>query len=272
MNLWQKHAHQWSFVRPPLRPSAEDIDMVGAAVAEWTGINGQVNPSVLVLGVTPELCRLPLNSGSRIIAADNSADMIRALWPGSIRPRDEAICSDWRSLPLAANSIHLVLGDGTFSMLPYPAGYAALCAELRRVLRSQGRCVIRCFTQLEKRETLEEVLADLDRGRIGNFHILKWRLAMAWQSDADAGVSVGEVWNIFHETWKDFDALAKRYAWPIEELRTIEVYRGMSTRYTFPTLAQYHDFFPTHGFHVIKTIFPAYELGGRCPTLVLDLS
>jgi hypothetical protein len=227
---------------------------------------------VLVLGVTPELCGLPMHVSSRVTAMDKSTDMIGAIWPGRVRARDEVVCADWRWMPLAGSSIDLVLADCPFSSLPYPLGYSALCAELDRVLRRPGRCVVRCYAQTEKRETIDDVFTDLDMGRIGNFHVLKWRLAMALQLHADVGVSVGSVWSALHSAWKDLDLLAERFAWPIEQVRTIESYRNMETRYTFPTFAQYRRIFSAVGLSVIEVSTPSYELGERCPTLVLEPS
>jgi hypothetical protein len=268
-NLWKQHARQWSFVRPPLRPSNEDIDAASAAVAEWVSISGSDAPTAVVLGVTPELCRLLLNSDSELIVVDNSAEMIRALWPKPVRPQDRAICADWRSMPLTDHSISLILADGSFSMLPYPSGYAALCAELRRVFRSNGRLIVRCFAQLAIPETVARVAADVERGRIRNFHILKWRLAMALQADATTGVCVGDIWNVFSSMW-EIDVLAKIFAWSLDELNTIRAYRGAETRYTFLTLAQYGEMFLANGFRINRMVVPSYELGERCPTFVLD--
>ena len=87
-------------------------------------------------------------------------------------------------MPLAPSSLDLAMGDGSLSTLRYPDEYATVLGELGRVLRRGSRCVIRCFMQVESRETTDEVFADLSRGRIGNFHVLKWRLMMALQPDA----------------------------------------------------------------------------------------
>ena len=241
-----------------------------SAITEWLRTTRRSAPTLLVLGVTPELCKLQLSSGSRVIAVDKSADMIRSIWPGRLRTRDEVICADWRRLPLAASSIDITLADGSLSALAYPLEYSIVFSELQRLLRPQGRCVIRCYVQPDIRETPDEVFADLFRGRIGNFHVLKWRLAMALQSDAEGGVAVRSVWRTLQVAWKDLDLLAERFAWPIAEVLTIEAYRHVDTRYSFPTLAQYREFFSAAGFAVTQLATPSYELGERCPTFVLE--
>jgi SAM-dependent methyltransferase len=268
--VWKRHARQWSYVGPPLRPASEDDALVHAAIVRWLRETDRSDATALVLGVTPELCRATLDANSRVIAVDNSYDMIRAIWPGRIRARDEAVCADWRRMPFDASSVDLAFADGTFSILQYPAGYEVLCDELRRLLRPGGPCVVRCFAQVEKRETLEDVFADLSAGRVGNFHILKWRLAMALQPSAEAGVSVGSVWSALNDAWPDLDRLAEHTGWPVEQVRTIEVYRGVETRYTFPTLEEYCRVFASAGWRVVDVAVPSYELGERCPTLVIE--
>jgi SAM-dependent methyltransferase len=267
---WKEHSRRWSSVGKPLRPSFEDIAFTRSAISEWLRRTHRTAPTLLILGVTPELCSLPMNSGSRFIAVDKSAEMIGNLW----RPRpgvwDEVICADWRHMPLASSSVDIALGDGSLSMLQYPSEYATVFSNLRRVLRPRNRCIIRCFMQGGNRETIDEVFADLSRGRIGNFHVLKWRLMMALQPDAEKGVAVRAVWSIMNETWPDLNLLAERFAWPVEQVLTLSAYRNVDTRYTFPTRAQYCHFFTSVGFSVIQVSTQSYELGDRCPTFVLE--
>ena len=270
INLWQRQARQWSHVGPPLRPGPQDIAFTRAAISEWLRTANRTAPRFLIMGVTPELCGLTLNHGSRLLALDRSAGMIGAVGPGRSTARGGAICADWRHMPVAPASVDLALGDGFLSSLTYPSDYSVVFAELRRVLRPGGRCVIRCFVQTDVLETPDDVFADLSQGRIGSFHALKLRLAMAMQSDPQAGVVVETVWSILHSKWPELDRLAKCFAWPLEEVLTIQAYRNVDTRYSFPALAQYGEFFAGAGFSTIQLATPSYELGGRCPTFVLE--
>ena len=222
------------------------------------------------MGVTPELCGLWTDSGGRVIAVDKSASMIQSIWPGRLRPGDEAICADWRGMPLATSSIDFALGDGFLSTLKYPSDYSVAFSELHRVLARGGRCAVRCFAQLDNRETPEEVFADLDAGRIGSFAVFKWRLNMAFQPDAATGVAVKCAWHAVNDTWKDLNIPAERYGWPIEDVLTINAYRTVDTRFSFPTRPQYCTFFSDAGFSVIRVATPSYELGERCPTFILE--
>ncbi len=67
----------------------------------------------------------------------------------------------------------------------------------------------------------------------------------------------------------DLAALARNFGWPIAEVRTIEAYRGVPTRYSFPTRAEFLSTARAAGFGATATIVPGYELGERCPSLLL---
>jgi hypothetical protein len=179
------------------------------AIDEWRRHTGRTDPTVLLLGVTPELCGIDDDRVRRVIATDRSLDMIRGVWPGRVRTHDAALNADWHALPIAAGSIDLALGDGCLTNLPFPAGYAAVCSELRRTLADGGLWIARCFVQAGSPESVTDVLGDLTTGRAGNFHAFKWRLAMALQADARAGVVLGDVWNALSAAEPDLDFLRR---------------------------------------------------------------
>src|SRR4051812_44140255 len=152
---WAHHARQWSHVGAPLRPGPEDLAAARRALDEWLVRPGRADATVLVLGVTPELCALPDSAVDRVLAVDNSGDMIRSVWPGRLRARDAAVCADWRALPLASASVDVAFIDGGLGVFEFPSGYRDLCDGLRRALRPGGRFVARCFASPERREPLE---------------------------------------------------------------------------------------------------------------------
>jgi hypothetical protein len=81
-------------------------------------------------------------------------------------------------------------------------------------------------------------------------------------------VCVGDVWRAWERRRLDAADVAGRLGWSVESVRTLEAYRGVATRYSFPTLAEARAsvarWFVERACHV-----PDYELGDRCPTLVL---
>jgi SAM-dependent methyltransferase len=255
---WPLHARQWALIGPPLRPAAEDVAIAERAVAEWAAASRRA-PRALLLGVTPELATMRWPAGTRLLAVDRSAAMIDAIFPAGA---GEAIAAEWLALPRDAASIDVALGDGCLSCLAHPAGYQALAAELGRVLVADGVAVLRLFAAPERREPLAEVAAALRAGRIASFHALKWRIAMAIQPD-DRNVRVADILAAFDELAPDRAALP----WPPEVIATIDVYRGSALVYSFPTAAEAAAALP--GFVIAAAHTPGYELGERCPTLVL---
>lgn len=244
--------------------------MVGAELARWRNATGRDDPTLLLMGVTPEICSLPRDPRSRLVALDRSFAMIRGVWPGPIQPGDRALCGEWDRAPLASASIDLALADGCLTNLSFPEGHAAAFAEVLRVLRPGGRWITRTFVQAEAPEALEEVLSDLADGRAGSFHAFKWRLAMALQQDPEDGVEVSSVYDALIAVAPDLDALAARCGWRPEEVRTIEAYAGLDARYAYPMRSQLRALLEDTGFTVLDTVFPSYELGSRCPLFVLS--
>jgi len=179
-----------------------------------------------------------------------------------------SVCADWRTMPVDDASIDLVAGDGCYSTLPFPSEYRALDAELRRVLRPNGRIVMRVFASPSMRESVDAVAADLWARRIESFHVFKWRLAMALQPSAEAGVRLGDIWTAWRSMCPEPATLTEKLGWPTEIVATIDAYRGADATYTFPTLAELRAVL-AESFVELACVTPAYQLGARCPTLVL---
>ncbi len=262
---WPRHARQWALVGPPLRPGPGDVAAVAAELAAWQAAHGRP-PRVLVLGVTPELVTMAIAAGAAVTAVDRSAAMIGAVLPrpvGAAPPR--AIQADWTALPLAPASIDVVIGDGSPSNLRFAGDHRALAAEVARVLAPAGRLVLRLFAASPVAEPLATVAADLAAGRIGSFHALKWRVAMAIQP-ADRNVAVAAIGAAVEALVPDRAALAARTGWPRPVIDTIDAYRGSALTYAFPTEAEVDAAFAV-ALRPLRAHRPDYELGDRCPTV-----
>lgn len=255
---WPRHAQQWDLIGPPLRPVAEDLAQV-AQVAH--------GGRTLILGVTPELARMTWPAGTSLLALDHSLPMIRAVWPRPLR--SVAVQGNWCRMPLRSGSIALAAGDGCYSMFAFPDGYRAFSGELRRVLAPEGRLVIRVFASPAIPEDVAAVERDLWSGQIGNFHVFKWRLAMALQRTAAEGVCLDDLHRAFSALCPSPAALTEKLGWSAASVGTIEAYRGSATRYTFPSLNELRAALAAD-FRERSCHVPAYELGERCPTLVLE--
>lgn len=265
---WQSIARQWALVGPPLRPSPQDVAFVESEVEAWVRRSGRA-PRVLLLGVTPELCRMAWPAGTDLIGVDRSRDMIDAVWPG---PPSAARCADWLSLETVADaaSRDVVLCDGGLHLLAHPAEQRALAQSLGRIVAPGGMAILRLFAPPARRESPEAVLADLAAGAVPNLNVLKLRLAMAMMADAATGVELDAVWHRLHEHEPDLEALAARLGWRTEHTMAINSYRGSKGRYHFVTRDEALDLFCSTGvFTLGRTDVPTYELGDRCPTIML---
>ena len=258
---WDAHAARWSLIGPPLRPAASDIEYLRASVSR---LSPRMS-SALLLGVTPEVAEMNWPLPCKLVAVDKSEGMVNAVWPGDT-PTRRALVGDWLALELPEAPFDLVVGDGVFSILDFPEGYGRLAAALAQVVKPGGLLSVRLFCRLEPSEELAQVFSALFDGAIGNFHIFKWRLAMALQGDATRGVRLADIWSTFCEHSGGVAEVAKRCGWPEPVVATIEGYRDVEERYTFSTEPEVVDSL-AGGFEHIETWRPGYELGERCPHL-----
>jgi SAM-dependent methyltransferase len=255
-NHWDNYHRHWMLLEAPLRPTPEivaiferELDLAGADIA--------------LLGVTPELAVL----GKSILAIDQSAAMISGVWAGDNASRN-AIAGNWLDLPVAGASTEAVIGDGCLSAVASKAARSRLYSEIARVLKAGGRAGIRVFAAPETTEDLASIKAEVDA--IGNFHALKWRIAMASTTGIpDFAIKVRAIRDTFDRLFPDREALARRTGWSIASINTIDVYAGSEIDYSFTPLAilveEAKDWFGD--VRVVPS--GSYPLAERCPLLVL---
>ena len=237
-------------------------------VASWQATRRVERLEALLLGVTPEIAGMRWPERSSLMAMDRSLPMVDAVWVGTIPGRRAAVCGDWLAPPRRESSCHVVIGDGSINSMTFPEGLHSLGETVFRLLRDDGILVMRCFVQSISRESPEQIYADLQSGAIGSFHACKLRLLMAMQNSPEEGIAVKEV----YQSWVDRDldphALPSKAGWEKAAIDTIDFYRGASTVYTFPTLAQLRSVLGVF-FREVTVSTPGYEMGEQCPTLVL---
>jgi SAM-dependent methyltransferase len=221
---WNKHAQQWRYVKAPLRPCAEDIALIEQALAEHFPM--QTRLDALMLGVTPELAAKSWMPALNLVAVDNTLAMIQSVWPKNDAHR-MVLCGNWLQLPLHDARMNLAMIDGGLPAISFPGAHQKLATELHRVLKPGGLFVARIFARPDTTESVDDVLTAAHRRQIGNFHIFKWRLAMALQGEnADRGVRVDDVWRSVDKHFGQAARLAELTGWPINEISTIDAYRG----------------------------------------------
>lgn len=222
---------------------------------------------MLLLGVTRELSTLRYPADARLVAVDSSAEMLAALWAPPEGCASVAVRARWQTLPLAAQSVDLVLADASFCALPAVDSIRQVLAVVARVMRPGAQLCGRTFVSPAEPERLDDIVRELLEGRAGSVHATKWRIAMALQGKSKDGVALAEVWRVFEQAG-DLGLLANRNGWSEQEAATLLAYRGVSSRLCFPTFELTRELFGEH-FEELDCRLPGYELGERCPSLLL---
>src|SRR5262249_1917573 len=132
------------------------------------------------------------------------------------------------------------IGDGCFSAVTGDQ-YEGLARSLRRVLGPGGLVLMRFFTRPERAEPPARVFSDLAAGRIGNFHVFKWRRAVGLHGTLASGVRRADIWDAWRAAIASPEALARDRGWPLPVVQTIDDFRGLDARYSFPTLTEARD-------------------------------
>ena len=234
---WAAHAISWARVASPLRPCPEDLQRLRETwVASLpAGIPGR-RIDVLLMGVTPELALFPWAEQTTLRAVDSSEEMIRSVWPGD-GPDRRAVLGKWERMPFADASFDLIVSDDGLAMLVEMASLTAVGGELRRLLRGDGRVVMRLFTPNARMETEQSIVAATEACEMHNFHGLKLRLLMALDAQTPGqGVRLGDVWDCFERIFPDRESLARRLGCDVQTVATIDTYRGRDGRYIFRSL------------------------------------
>jgi hypothetical protein len=107
------------------------------------------------------------------------------------------------------------------------------------------------------------------RAEYGNFHVFKFRLLMALHNSPTEGVLLNTAYRTVCDAIPDRAAVARELGWPLESINTIDAYKDVSGRYFFPCLAQFRELM-CGDLRELDCLVPTYEMGERCPTLVLS--
>jgi hypothetical protein len=262
---WQRVARNWKYFGPPLRPAAADVDLFEKLVHhECARHNCKI--STLLCGVTPEIASMNWPSNAFVIALEQSQEMIREVWPGDIDEKRIALHGSWLDAPYADRGYGIAIGDGCFISMNYPDGYEALAQKLKSSLDPNGLLLMRFFVQPDKRESSQQVIADLKAGKIGSFHSFKWRLAMSLQVSSELGVRLHDIFMAWEQTGIDTSWLMEKTGWSNLAIDTISLYKQRENRFHFATASEIERTLGSH-FTQESIHYLEYELGDRCPII-----
>ncbi len=264
--LWRHLASVWKHRNPPARPSPQDTrlleEMVGEALA------GREAPRALLLGVTPEIATMRWPSGTRLVAVDGSAAMIREVWPADEARGAAVVRGEWGAMPFREGAFDIVVGDASLGFQKYPDPFHGVVREVRRVLRSSGALATRVYTRPETREPLETIFADLRAGRIGTAEFLWWRLFAALHHERARGADSADAYEAWRANVPDPAALASSIGWTPADTQKMDELGAAPFNFIFPTMREIRaDLAAT--FEETACRAPACEAGDRNPTLLL---
>ena len=264
---WPHMAQIWDQVTPPLRPSADDLNVYQTIIDSCT----HAKPlRVLVLGVTPEFFQLNWPPATELSAVDRSSDMIKHVWPG---PPTAVTCEDWCSMSLPPNSFDLAMCDGGLALLRYPDEQAELARKLAKIVVSGGKCVFRLFCTDGENGSVEEILEELRQHNVPNLSTLKLRLWTALQRSVATGMPVHDVWSaVTRFADGNLRRLAEEHDWPIDNVLALEQHKNSSARYYLSGVQEVNDLFVsgTDSFQIADVRRRNDPIGALCPIVVLD--
>jgi len=265
-SFWQMVASRWQKLGTPLRPSEEDQKIVTKAVYSWISENGKAR--ILLLGVTPELAEIELPEDSELLSVDYCREMLDHVWPDLDEPNKKAIVANWLDLPLENHSRDLVISDGPFGAMRYPVDFRNLLQSVSRVLQPDGQFIFRTFIKPDPPEDPHHVYEDALAGKISSFSTFQYRLVTALQPDTETGTNFNDVYLSWKTDGPNPETLATNTGWSMENIQKFESYCGSDFVFTFPSLEQLRDLIIDEGFRELECIWPSYEFGNRCPTII----
>jgi SAM-dependent methyltransferase len=253
----------------PLRPADEDVAAYLAGVRRAC-VGLARPPRALLLGATRALATLPWPAGTRFLALDWSALMIKHRWPSHGAPPDTSfVLGDWRQMPLAAGRFDLVIGDACSAALGTFADCARLHEEVWRVLRPGGYLIQRAVLRPEAPEPLDRLFAQLFAGEIDSMGAFRWRLAMALHGTGGEAVRADRVYSVWRAHVPDAAPVLARTGWDARTLALIEGWKGLEVTLPFPSLSEVRDMTRKH-FEMLECRVPtSYALAHCCPMLTL---
>lgn len=74
--------------------------------------------------------------------------------------------------------------------------------------------------------------------------------------------------NHWNKKGKGNEHLALHLKWPLDEINTINTYKGSESVYYYPDIDAIRELF-SHEFSEVDNIVENYELAERCPLLIL---
>ncbi|MFV2089608.1 MAG: hypothetical protein ACC642_03040 [Pseudomonadales bacterium] len=253
---WKDYQTRWHLLEAPLRPNQEVVDAIMLAVGGETS-------NVLLLGVTPEL----VEAFEHLTAVDKSEEMIGALWRPS-KSTQVVREANWLDMDDAFGPYTAVIGDYSINTLQSTDEIETLMRVVRARLLNGGVFACRVFERPDEPIEDQELQASIEDASHGNFHALKWQIAMSLAERFGGSVKAIEILDSFNRLFPDRDSVAEKTGWSLDVINTIDVYEQSSMALCFPNHEEFERHF-AQGFRDIEwRTSGTYDLAERCPIVL----
>jgi SAM-dependent methyltransferase len=263
---WESRARDWR-VSPPLTPAEEDIAWYEAKVADCARSVGVRPLRAVLLGVTPGIATMRWPQATSLLAVDWAQGMVEHVWPRArLREHTDVVRADWRRLPLAAESVDLVLGDGCYAAMGTLSGARHLNLEIRRILRPGGWYCMRAFSRSDEASSIPGLFHELEQGRVDNLDLFRWRLAMLVHGESEEGVALGKVWRIWQDHRREARSDPRR--WSADQRLNMARWENVEARFSFPSMRELRGL-AEPGFELVSCEQPGYASAEHFPRILL---
>jgi hypothetical protein len=141
MDSVERTLDSWELTTVPIRPSEADLTHMTAQIKKRFAA-----PSVLILGMTPELVDMAHQLGAARIAVMELRLLGIEAYRQLVKAPFDAINGDWREFrPECAHAFDVILGHGPFIFLAFPDDWIATLRVVRRYLVPSGVVIMRHF-------------------------------------------------------------------------------------------------------------------------------
>lgn len=126
-DYWNSRASSWDAYGVPLIPSDTELDFQESLL--------RLGGETLVLGVTPQLCKLALKVSNKVTSVDFAEDLIKTLQIEGV----EYICQDWIEFLENNNTKYdNILTDGGLLCLKFPESWTRISELIYSRLKPGG--------------------------------------------------------------------------------------------------------------------------------------
>ena len=230
----------------------------------------------LVLGATPWLAKLLCRDYRRVVLVDINEAMLRLSGqelsedPDASDAKIEFVHADWRAMPMFPEPFSMIIGDNSFSFLPFPEVWNFLCEELGARMCSGAKLLIRVLSVPAGHRSCsaDEIVERFIAYDSINYTEVRANLLFSQWDEGTYTIPTERALAEFEANQASFQRLFARFPiLPDNDLITVTKYRGSGTIYYAPPLPEIFKLIE-RTFRVTSVHFGPYAMSQYFPLLV----